>query len=98
MIDDRLLFEESYKWNYPNAELIFDKVTQGYLDPTEQRCYMMWQLSASREGYKLVPLKPSYRQLDSLKSCCIAMHRADLSDLEAYGVYKTALGIERDDG
>ncbi len=95
--DDRDEFEKAYKWNYPNAELNYDSVTQGYYDPTEQRCYTMWLLSSNRDGYKLVPVNPSYEQLDKLKTCCVALQRADLSDLEAHGAYRVVIGVSNND-
>jgi len=47
----------------------------------------------TEDDYKLVPIVPTFEQLDAIKTCCEAMRRAQLSDLEAYGVYKTVLGI-----
>lgn len=40
------------------------------------------------DDYKLVPIVPTFD-----KTCCEAMRFAQLSDLEAYGAYKTVLGI-----
>lgn len=47
----------------------------------------------AESDYKLVPITPTYEQLDAIKNCCVALQKAQLSDLEAYGVYKTVLGI-----
>lgn len=41
--------------------------------------------------YKLVAIVPTFEQLDAIKTCCEAMRRAQLSDLEAHGVYKAIL-------
>lgn len=52
--------------------------------------------SYTDDDYKLVPIVPTFEQLDSIKTCCEAMRRAQLSDLEAHGVYKTVIGILRE--
>lgn len=40
------------------------------------------------EGYILVPIEPSYEQLDALKNSCVLLQKAGISDLEAWGAYK----------
>lgn len=47
----------------------------------------------TEDDYKLVAIVPTFEQLDAIKTCCEAMRRAQLSDLEAHGVYQTVIGI-----
>lgn len=52
----------------------------------------LWNASASREGYRLVPVEPTYKQLDALKNSCELFKKAGVSDLEAHGAYKAMIG------
>lgn len=57
---------------------------------------MVWELwcaSVQRQGYKLVPVEPTYKQLDAIKNSCVAIQKADLSDLEAHRLYRDAIGV-----
>ena len=54
----------------------------------------MWISSANRQGYKLVPVEPTYKQLDALKNSCELFKKAGVSDLEGRGAYKAMIGEE----
>lgn len=58
-----------------------------------QLMWVVWQASAQRQGYKLVPVEPSYKQLDAIKNSCVDIQKADLSDLEAHRLYRDAIGV-----
>ena len=57
-----------------------------------------WQAAKNHEAEKLegcvvVPVEPTYKQLDVIKNSCVAIQKADLSDLEAHRLYRDAIGV-----
>lgn len=53
-----------------------------YIDSFMQEKYELWLASANREGYKLVPLEPTERMLDSAySSISDNLHYADLENI-----------------
>lgn len=90
---ERELFE---KW-YDDAYMGTDGVTilmpnNQYSSRRKQHSWDAWLASASRDGYKLVAVEPTYDHLDSLKNSCALFQNIGVSDIEAYGAYKAMLG------
>lgn len=58
MKTERDLFQEKYLAKINTyAKFNQSKYTEEYEDCKEQACWEMWQASANREGYKLVPVE-----------------------------------------
>ena len=79
----------SNKWNicrYPKSD---HHMKEGqYCDEFVNGAWHGWLASASREGYKLVPVEPTERMLDSAySSISDNLHYADLEN-----IYKAMIG------
>lgn len=84
------MFEAWFKKEYPN-QYAFKESThscQAFYD----NAWIGWQAATQREGYKLVHVEPTYKQLDALKNSCVLFQKAGVSDLEANGAYKAMIG------
>lgn len=55
--------------------------------------FKAWQASVNREGFKLVPINPSYDQIDALKNSCALFKNMHISDLEARRAYRDSIGV-----
>ena len=71
-------FESRYGAHFMQSALDLDL----YVDKHTQTCWEAWQASANREGYKLVPVEPTERMLDSAySSISDNLHYADLENI-----------------
>lgn len=71
-------FESRYDANFMQFALDLDL----YVDKHTQTCWEAWLASANREGYKLVPVEPTERMLDSAySSISDNLHYADLENI-----------------
>ena len=72
-------------WAYSNKWNIFrvrDMGIDKYVDDFVDGAWHGWQASANREGYKLVPVDPTERMLDSAySSISDNLHYADLENI-----------------
>ncbi len=88
MNSERKAFEE---WCVKSDEFCIHRYTdycQEYSDDYTQSAWLAWQASANREGYKLVPVEPTERMLDSAySSISDNLHYADLEN-----IYKAMIG------
>ena len=101
MKTERELFEEAIveKCGFnPRTSFELSDVTGEYKSDVTYFAWIMWQASANREGYKLVPVEPNYKQLDALKNSCELFKKAGVSDLEAHGAYKAMIGAQENNG
>ena len=92
MKTEREMFEA---WAKPRKYVLIGATVDGvfsYLNQKTSIAWDSWQASASRKGYKLVPVEPTYKQLDALKNSCELFKKAGVSDLEAHGAYKAMIG------
>ena len=93
--NERKAFEEYYIANYhdgdihPHKKLLeWCEDSESYINSTIDNLWDMWQASANREGYKLVPVEPTERMLDSAySSISDNLHYADLEN-----IYKAMIG------
>ena len=95
MKNEREMFEA---WCHIDDEFCTHRYTdncQEYSHDYTQSAWLAWQASAQRQGYKLVPCEPTYKQLDALKNSCELFKKAGVSDLEAHGAYKTMIGASK---
>ena len=80
--NERKAFEA---WAYSNKWNIFrvrDMGIDRYVDDFVDGAWHGWQASANREGYKLVPVEPTERMLDSAySSISDNLHYADLENI-----------------
>ena len=87
--NERKAFEEYYIANYhdgdihPHKKLLeWCEDSESYINSTIDNLWDMWLASANREGYKLVPLEPTERMLDSAySSISDNLHYADLENI-----------------
>ena len=83
--NERKAFEDEFR--KINSNIVFwlntwDEEMQGYNHPTMCWIWNMWLASANREGYKLVPVEPTERMLDSAySSISDNLHYADLENI-----------------
>ena len=88
MKTERELFE---LWCIKDDEFCIHRDTEKCEDYSEwdtQAAWRAWQASAQREGYKLVPVEPTERMLDSAySSISDNLHYADLEN-----IYKAMIG------
>ena len=103
MKTERELFLEWHflDWKLHNAvtdtvdfsKVLYDRVySHDHTSSVREVEFKAWTASSSREGYKLVPVEPTYKQLDALKNSCELFKKAGVSDLEAHGAYKAMIG------
>lgn len=100
MIDSREMFETYFKTVWKGIDLIqtigedfaFKLLDGKYVEDIVEEHWRTWQASAQRQGHKLVPCEPTYKQLDALKNSCELFKKAGVSDLEAHGAYKAMIG------
>ena len=65
-----------------NGDMERHHIGNFYIDKTTNWMWQMWLSSANREGYKLVPLEPTERMLDSAySSISDNLHYADLENI-----------------
>ena len=97
MKTERELYQEHYKTNrdykfYVKHEMtekqIFEFKNGEYSVGCVNDGWGIWQASASREGYKLVPVEPP-EDMD-IKICRLVDHRIDV--FEADRIYKAMIG------
>ena len=87
--NERKAFEKYYIANHhdgdihPNQQLLeWSENGELYFAASVNDLWDMWLASASREGYKLVPLEPTERMLDSAySSISDNLHYADLENI-----------------
>ena len=89
MKTERELFEEWHYGQYllenpdvdlANAKYIYDYAHKNALVyQMRETCFIVWQASAQREGYKLVPLRPSNNTI-------VVIERKVENQLEASGI------------
>ena len=101
MKTERELYQEHYKTSRDYKFYVKHEMTEKQIFEFKNGAYSVgcvndgwgiWQSSAKREGYKLVPVEPNYKQLDALKNSCELFKKAGVSDLEAHGAYKAMIG------
>ena len=79
---EREAFEAWFESRYDAHFMQFALDLDLYVDKHTQTCWEAWQASANREGYKLVPLEPTERMLDSAySSISDNLHYADLENI-----------------
>ena len=67
MKTEREMFEEWYKSEYPlDYEHYVNEQDIGLFTKLYWRCFVSWKASASREGYKLVPVEPTMNMCNQL--------------------------------
>ena len=94
--NERKAFEEYYIANYhdgdihPHKKLLeWCEDSESYINSTIDNLWDMWLASANREGYKLVPVEPTERMLDSAySSISDNLHYADLEN-----IYTAMIGV-----
>ena len=87
--NERKAFEEYYIVNHhdgdihPNQQLLeWSENGEFYFATSVNDLWDMWLASANREGYKLVPVEPTERMLDSAySSISDNLHYADLENI-----------------
>lgn len=95
MNSERKAFEEYYIANHhdgdihPNQQLLeWSEKGEFYFATSVNDLWDMWYASVNRKGYKLVPLEPTERMLDSAySSISDNLHYADLEN-----IYKAMIG------
>lgn len=97
MKTERELFEEWHYGQYllenpdvdlANAKYIYDYAHKNALVyQMRETCFIVWQASAQREGYKLVPLQPNKELSDKLEDMASCQPSYDGMD-----IYKVAIG------
>ena len=86
--NERKAFETKCKLLKYNGDMTRHRVGNFYIDQTTNWMWQMWLSSANREGYKLVPVEPTERMLDSAySSISDNLHYADLEN-----IYKAMIG------
>lgn len=93
--EQRKAFEEYYIANHhdgdihPNQQLLeWSENGEFYFATSVNDLWDMWHVSANRQGYKLVPVEPTERMLDSAySSISDNLHYADLEN-----IYKAMIG------
>ena len=80
--NERKAFETKCKLLKYNGDMTMHHVGNFYIDQTTNWMYQMWLSSKNREGYKLVPVEPTERMLDSAySSISDNLHYADLENI-----------------
>ena len=92
--NERKAFEEHYIANYhdgdihPHKKLLeWCEDSESYINSTIDNLWDMWQASANREGYKLVPLEPTLKMLENAADEHVS-HGASYA-----GIYKAMVGV-----
>ena len=69
MKSEKDTFDEWYKSEYPlDYEHYVNEQDIGLFTKLYLRCFASWKASASREGYKLVPIEPTMNICNQLSS------------------------------
>ena len=72
MKTERDTFDEWYKSEYPlDYEHYVNEQDIGLFTKLYLRCFASWKASASREGYKIVPVEPTKEMLIAADNCVI---------------------------
>ena len=80
--EQRRAFESECRLLKYNGDMERHHIGNFYIDKTTNWMWQMWLLSANREGYKLVPVEPTERMLDSAySSISDNLHYADLENI-----------------
>ena len=80
--NERKAFEAWFESRYDAHFMQFALDLDLYVDKHTQTCWEAWLSSANREGYKLVPVEPTERMLDSAySSISDNLHYADLENI-----------------
>lgn len=80
--EQRKAFEAWFESRYDANFMQFALNLNLYVDKHTQTCWEAWLASANREGYKLVPVEPTERMLDSAySSISDNLHYADLENI-----------------
>ena len=80
--EQRNTFETKCKLLKYNGDMTRHHIGNFYIDQTTNWMWQMWLASANREGYKLVPVEPTERMLDSAySSISDNLHYADLENI-----------------
>ena len=88
---ERELFEQKLSELYPSTSL--DKYPDGtYWHERAQMSWDMWQASANRQGYKLVPVEPTDIELDAIKEAHWDMRGCQLCRSDYNDLYKAMIG------
>lgn len=69
---------------YPNGD---------YVRHSLQLAWLMWQASANREGYKLVPVEPCEKTLNEIKEKHWDMRGVQLCRSDYNDLYKAMIGV-----
>ena len=80
--EQRRAFESECRLLKYNGDMERHHIDNFYIDKTTNWMWQMWLSAANREGYKLVPLEPTERMLDSAySSISDNLHYADLENI-----------------
>jgi hypothetical protein len=97
--NERKAFEEHYIANYhdgdihPNQQLLeWSENGEFYFATSVNDLWDMWQASANREGYKLVPLEPTDIEIESIKEKHWGMRGCQLCKSDYIDLYKAMIG------
>lgn len=86
-MNERELFELEYKKQMHTFNDAFCRYENGtYMNEKVSIAWGVWQASASRQGYKLVPLEPTMEMLTEADDCCID------GKVTAHIIYKAMIG------
>ena len=89
-IEEMELFEAECKLLCYKGNMSRSNLGSFYNNEQTNWMYQMWLSSKNREGYKLVPLEPTERMLDSAySSISDNLHYADLEN-----IYKAMIGAQ----
>lgn len=88
-MNERELFIQNYiKYVNNQADFtILNETENTFYDDAVDDAWVMWQLSASRQGYKLVPLEPTEKMIDAMEQFMDYEH----ADMES--AYKAMIGV-----
>ena len=93
MKTEREMFDEWYKSEYPlDYEYYVNEQDIGLFTKLYWRCFVSWQASASREGYKLVPVEPCEKTLNEIKEKHWDMRGVQLCRSDYNDLYKAMIG------
>ena len=84
---ERELFEDWYDKAYLNTDIGYLMHNGQYSSRRKQHSWDAWLASASRDGYKLVPVEPTWEMIDAGENSCYG----DDEDI-VKKVYKAMLG------
>lgn len=65
MNSERELFEEECKILKYNGDMTRSNIGNFYIDDQTNWMYQMWLSSKNREGYKFVPVEPTYEMIEN---------------------------------